>query len=66
LHHIDPSTVDNNIHVIFAHGLGKVDWDSQLSAARPDAAVEQDVVDKLAAMAGGLFIWAATACRFVL
>jgi hypothetical protein len=61
LHHIEPSVVDQDIRVFFERKLGRM---LQKHQSSPNS-FEHDL-QKLVEKAGGLFIWAATACRFVL
>ena len=57
LHNISPSIVDYDISVFYRHEL-------QTAWKKCDLP-EQQTIELLVKKAGGLFIWAATACRFV-
>jgi hypothetical protein len=61
LHNILPSIVDHDICVFFEHNLKLIGEERCLGASWPG----EEVVRSLIQIAGGLFIWAATACRFV-
>ena len=61
LHNISPSTVDHDITVFFEHSFRLIAQDRCLFAGWPGA----DDVEQLVQNASGLFIWAATACRFI-
>jgi hypothetical protein len=66
LHHIDPVIVDGDIQLFFEHELRKVDWGCQLQTQLPTVTFGSRLLHELVLRAGGLFIWAATVCRFVL
>lgn len=57
LHNISPSIVDHDISIFYRHEL-------QTTWKKCDLP-EQQTVELLVKKAGGLFIWAATACRFI-
>jgi hypothetical protein len=57
LHNISPSIVDHDISILFRHDL-------QTAWKKCDLP-EQQTIELLVKKAGGLFIWAATACRFI-
>jgi hypothetical protein len=61
LHRIDPPIVDEDIRRFINHHLGSLIRKRPMS---DESAA--DIVPELVRSAGGLFIWAATACRFVL
>ncbi|PMD42130.1 YVTN repeat-like/Quino protein amine dehydrogenase [Hyaloscypha variabilis F] len=61
LHNISLSIVDNDISLFFQHELGRISQEHCLDDGWPGT----DVVAALVRKASGLFIWAATACRFV-
>jgi hypothetical protein len=61
LHDVSRAIVDNDISVFFKHNLGIIREKCSLPADWPD---EQSIT-RLVHSAGGLFIWAATACRFI-
>jgi hypothetical protein len=60
LHRISPAIVDEDIRIYIEHNLGNMLRKRPLSEASAGG-----VIDELVRSAGGLFIWAATACRFV-
>ncbi len=61
LHRLDPSIADQDIRVFVDQNLGSI------LRKRPDwtPSPASDIVEALVQRAGGLFIWAATACRFI-
>ncbi|RYO89737.1 hypothetical protein DL764_008540 [Monosporascus ibericus] len=61
LHHISPSVVDHDIYIFLDYNLGLIRQERRLDAGWPG----KEVVTRLAQNASGLFIWAATACRFI-
>ncbi len=61
LHHVQQSIVDHDIRIFFEKNLGEV-IRKRCSQADP---LYQDILQELVVKAGGLFIWAATTCRFV-
>ena len=61
LHNISPSIVDQDISAFFEYNLRRIREENFLDACWPG----EDNVRHLIQMAGGLFIWAATACRFI-
>ncbi|CAG8982452.1 hypothetical protein HYALB_00014077, partial [Hymenoscyphus albidus] len=61
LHNIQPSIVNHDISLFLEHNLGKIRQDWDLRANWPGG----EVLRQLVLYACGLFIWAATACRFV-
>jgi hypothetical protein len=61
LHSISPSIVDHDISVFFEYNLKHIRQEQSLDACRPG----EDIIRRLIKIAGGLFIWAATACRFI-
>jgi hypothetical protein len=61
LHNISPSIVDHDISVYFEYNLKLIVQERCLDVCWPG----EEVVRRLIQMAGGLFIWAATACRFI-
>ncbi|KAF1963428.1 hypothetical protein CC80DRAFT_433024 [Byssothecium circinans] len=61
LHHILPSIVDHDIGIFLEYHLRHVGEEHYLDAGWPGDAV----VKVLVRSASGLFIWAATACRFI-
>ena len=61
LHNISPSTVDHDITIFFEYNLKLIGQERSLGAAWPD----KEVIRCLVQAASGLFIWAATACRFI-
>ncbi|PGH05022.1 hypothetical protein AJ79_06909 [Helicocarpus griseus UAMH5409] len=61
LHNIMPSIVDNDIAIYLKHTLENIRQEHGLAADWPGERAIRHLVEK----AGGLFIWAATACRFI-
>ncbi|SLM40026.1 WD40/YVTN repeat-like-containing domain, partial [Lasallia pustulata] len=62
LHHISPSIIDHDITIFLKHNLGLIGQKKpSLSASWPG----EETVKQLVQIASGLFIWAATACRFI-
>lgn len=62
LHHISLSIVDHDITIFLKHNLGLIrQGKPSLSASWPG----EETVKQLVQFASGLFIWAATACRFI-
>jgi hypothetical protein len=60
LHNISSSIVDHDISVFFEYNLKLVRQEHSLDICWPG----EEVIRRLVQIAGGLFIWAATACRF--
>ncbi|OAG06628.1 putative WD-repeat protein [Paraphaeosphaeria sporulosa] len=61
LQNVSPSIIDHDITVFLKHNLKAIRQERSLAADWPG----EDVVRKLVKIACGLFIWAATACRFI-
>ena len=61
LHNISPSIVDHDIFVFLDHNLGIIRQEHALAADWPG----QETIKRLVQNAAGLFIWAATTCRFI-
>jgi hypothetical protein len=61
LHSISPSVVDRDISTFLEYSLDNIRQERRLDAGWPGEQVIRDMVQK----ASGLFIWAATTCRFV-
>jgi hypothetical protein len=61
LHNISPSIVDHDIYIFLKYNLRLVGQERSLDAGWPG----EDVTRRLVKIASGLFIWAATACRFI-
>lgn len=61
LHDISQTIVDHDINIFFRHRLKHIADEHCLGAGWPDA----QFVKHLVQSASGLFIWAATACRFI-
>jgi hypothetical protein len=61
LHNISPLTVDHDIGIFLQHNLNFIAGERSLGAGWPD----EQIVERLVNNASGLFIWAATACRFI-
>ena len=57
LHDISPSIIDHDISIFYRHELQTTWKGCDIS--------EQQTIELLVKKAGGLFIWAATACRFI-
>lgn len=61
LHNISPTTVDHDISVYLEYHLGILGQDRTMEAGWPG----QEAIKCLIENACGLFIWAATTCRFI-
>jgi len=61
LHSISPSIVDHDISLFLEYNMVLIRQENSLEAGWPGA----DVIRRLVENASGLFIWAATACRFI-
>ncbi|KAH9203237.1 hypothetical protein DL95DRAFT_529729 [Leptodontidium sp. 2 PMI_412] len=61
LHNIQPSIVDHDISLFLEYNLGRIRQEWNLGANWPG----EEVLRQLVLYACGLFIWAATACRFI-
>jgi hypothetical protein len=61
LHNISPPIIDNDIRIFFRHELKRIANENCLRAGWPD----DQLIECLVQSASGLFIWAATACRFI-
>ncbi|KAF1816161.1 hypothetical protein P152DRAFT_112680, partial [Eremomyces bilateralis CBS 781.70] len=61
LHSISPSIVDHDISVFFEYNLKLIGQEHSLDDSWPG----EEIIKSLIQIAGGLFIWAATACRFI-
>jgi len=61
LHHISPSIVDHDISIFLKYNLAIIRQERSLEAEWPG----DEVIRRLVRIAGGLFIWASTACRFI-
>jgi hypothetical protein len=61
LHNISPSVVDQDISIFLEYNLGIIRRECALAADWPG----EQAVKRLVQGASGLFIWAATACRFI-
>ena len=61
LHNISPSIIDHDIYVFLEYNLRLIGQEYALDAGWPD----ECVIRRLVQNASGLFIWAATACRFI-
>jgi hypothetical protein len=61
LHNISPSIVDHDISIFLEKNLGTISQERSLGPGWPGREAIQCMVQN----AGGLFIWAATACRFI-
>ncbi|RYO00688.1 putative WD repeat-containing protein, partial [Alternaria tenuissima] len=61
LHDIEPAVIEHDIAVFLRHQLGLVRQKCRLEAGW----AEEGAIARLVQNSGGLFIWAATACRFI-
>jgi hypothetical protein len=61
LHSISPSIVDHDISLFLEYNIVLIGQENSLEAGWPG----EDVIRCLVENASGLFIWAATACRFI-
>jgi NACHT domain len=61
LHSISPLIVDHDISLFLEHNLVLIGRENSLDAGWPTA----EAIRRLVENASGLFIWAATACRFI-
>jgi hypothetical protein len=61
LHKISPSIVDRDISIFLEYKLRQIERKHSLGASWPGP----KILDQMVQNAGGLFIWAATACRFI-
>ena len=61
LHSISPSIIDHDIRIFLEHNLRLIGQERSLDSSWPG----EDIIRCLVRYASGLFIWAATACRFI-
>ncbi|KAM3085629.1 hypothetical protein ACMFMG_002698 [Clarireedia jacksonii] len=61
LHNISPSIINHDIYIFLEHKLSKIRQERTIGDRWPD----EQTLEKLVQNASGLFIWAATACRFI-
>ena len=61
LHNISPSIVNHDISIFLQYSLKFIAAERSLGAGWPG----KQIVERLVYTASGLFIWAATACRFI-
>jgi NACHT domain len=61
LHNISPSVIEHDISVFLEYNLGIIRRKHTLATDWPG----EQTIKRLVLSAGGLFIWAATACRFI-
>ncbi|MCJ1423104.1 hypothetical protein MMC29_000985, partial [Sticta canariensis] len=61
LHHISPSVIDNDIRIFLEYTLKLIGEECSLDDDWPG----EQTIKYLIRKASGLFIWAATACRFI-
>lgn len=61
LHNISPSTVDHDVYIFLEYNLRLIQQERSLDIGWPG----EQSIERLVHNASGLFIWAATACRFV-
>ena len=61
LHNISPSIIDHDIFIFLEYNFRLIRQERSLDAAWPG----EEIIRYLVQTASGLFIWAATACRFI-
>jgi hypothetical protein len=61
LHNISPAVVDHDITIFLEYSFRTIREERKISADWPG----EQAIGRLVRNAGGLFIWAATACRFI-
>jgi hypothetical protein len=61
LHSISPSIVDHDISIFLEYNLGPIGQEDEQGPGWPGL----EVIRRLVESASGLFIWVATACRFI-
>jgi hypothetical protein len=61
LHSISPSIVDHDISIFLEYNLGLIGQEDEQGPGWPGL----EVIRRLVESASGLFIWVATACRFI-
>jgi hypothetical protein len=61
LHNISPAIIDHDIAIFLEHELRLLGQERALGAGWPG----EDVIERLVQSSNGLFIWAATACRYI-
>jgi len=61
LHNISPSIVNHDISIFLQYNLNLIACERSLGASWPG----EQIIKRLVNNASGLFIWAATACRFI-
>lgn len=61
LHDIEPAVIERDIALFLSYQLGRVRLECHPGARWPG----KDAIARLVQNSGGLFIWAATACRFI-
>jgi hypothetical protein len=61
LHKVSPSIIDHDIRLFLEYRLNQIGKEDNQEPGWPGA----EVIHKLVRSASGLFIWAATACRFI-
>jgi hypothetical protein len=61
LHNISPSIVNHDISIFLQYNLNFIAGERSLGAGWPG----EQIIKRLVYNASGLFIWAATACRFI-
>jgi hypothetical protein len=61
LHSISSSTINHDISIFLQHNFNSIARERSLAASWPG----EQIVRRLVHNANGLFIWAATACRFI-
>jgi hypothetical protein len=61
LHNVPPTIINHDISVFLEYNLGTIRQEWSLGANWPGEVVLRQLVYK----SSGLFIWAATACRFI-
>jgi len=61
LHNLSPSIVDHDIFIFLEHNFKVIREENCQDASWPG----EEIITNLVQIASGLFIWAATACRFI-
>ena len=61
LHRISPAIIDHDIHVFLEYNLGLIRQERSMDDGWPG----EETIGCLVSNASGLFIWAATTCRFI-
>jgi hypothetical protein len=61
LHSISPAIVDHDIRIFLEHSFKSIARERTLGSSWPG----ENIIERLVQNSSGLFIWAATACRFI-